>query len=365
VPLTSPSQPTEQAIAELCESSGFMSIGIASALLVVGLLVGWLVGFLMGRKSKGKKKKEKSSGATAAELSKALGVAADQVEAFEKHEADDDDDDEDESPAAKLEREFLSMMADPGLDHHPDLQINPIILYKIKLAKEEDRIEKLLESLLEAARDEPPEGVTLPTPEELAGMSAQEKASLAAAMQNSGTVARVTSGVGSVAGKSRRYAQGTNATRLLVNAGATLSFAGQQVSREGAEETAAKELRERLRVIDQHMQHRLKVDTSKTDPKGWKTKLGPRGVVVDAYQMAKDTKEEPYGGAAMKRSAMTAVYASRGRKRVGIPLDHMLRENFAQKQGGVRRESLSQQTLGRKASVTGGFQPPNKRPDTE
>ena len=197
-------------------------------------------------------------------------------------------------------------------------------------------------------------------------MSAQEKASLAAAMQNSGTVAKVTSGVGSVAGKSRRYAQGTNATRLLVNAGATLSFAGQQVTREGAEETAAKELRERLRVIDQHMQHRLKVDTSKTDPKGWKTKLGPRGVVVDAYQMAKDTKEEPYGGAAMKRSAMTAVYASRGRKRVGIPLDHMLRENFAQKQGGVvRRESLSQQTLGRKASVTGGFVPPNKRPDAE
>ena len=35
-----------------------------------------------------------------------------------------------------------------------------------------------------------------------------------------------------------------------------------------------------------------KVDTAKLDSKGAKTRVGPKGFVVDAYQKAKDTKDE-------------------------------------------------------------------------
>jgi len=350
-----------------------MSVGVAAALLVVGLIVGLIVGIIIGRKTaKGKKKEKKKDAAGAAELAKALGVTPDQMEAFEQQEEEEQDEEEAEDAVSKLEREFLSMMSTPGLDDHPDIHINPIIMYKVKIAKDEDRIAKLLDGLLEAARAEPIDGLTLPTEEELAAMTPQEKAALAARMQSSGTVAVANKGVGSVAGKTRRYAQGTNSTRLLVNAGAHFT-AARMVKREGEEETKAKELREQLRVIDQHLQSRLKVDTSKVDGKSSKTRVGPKGFAVDAYQKATDTKEHPFGGAAMKRQDMVHEYAARGRKRVGPPLDHMMSAGQRQAMtgdrrgstGAGRRLSVTQQSLGRRTSVTSGFHAPHKRPDAD
>ena len=341
-PLTSPSEPTSEVIDELCQAAGFLGIGVAAGMLVAGLFVGLLIGFFIGRRSaKAKKKKEKKDGASGADLAKAMGVDSETMEAFENEEEEEEEEKEEDESISQLERDFLSMMATPGLDDHPEIVVNPIIMYKVKIAKEEDRIAKLLDALLEAARSEdapPIEGVTLPTPEELAQMTPQEKANLAAMIQSGGNVVVKASSVGSVAGKTRRYAQGTNSTKLLVNAGAKFSSV-RTVSREGAEETAAKELRERLRVIDQHLQHRLKIDVTKVAAKGSKTRVGPKGFVVDAYQKAKDTKEEPFGGAAHKRAETVAMYAARGRKRVGPPLDHMMSAGQRQALGGGGRRA--------------------------
>jgi len=332
-----------------------MTIGVAAALLVVGLIVGLIVGFIVGRKTKKGKKAKDGASASAEEITKALGAAASsELDAYEAPDEDENDDDP-ESLMSKLEREFLSMVANPGLDDHPDTEVNPIILYQVKMAKEQSRITKLLEKILES---DAPEGMTLPSPEEVAAMNPYEKAALVARLQSSGVVAVGPKSVGSVPTMTRRHAQATNSSAILVAAGAHFQLANKSVPGEDAEKTKAKELRERLRQIDQHMQNHRDIDTSKVEVKGSKTFAGRKGVSSDAFQVAKDTKINPFGGASMMRQEMLATYAARGRKRVGPPLDHMMATNQLQaqkmEQGKDRRRQSVAKQMERNQSVTLG-----------
>jgi len=324
-------------------------MGVAIAFLFAGLLVGLVVGYGFGRKKATMAKAAKmAAGAAAAAAALAKMLGASEMEAYENDEDKDEEKGEgdEEEKMSALERDFLSFDAAPGIDDHPDLYVNPIVMYNVKLAKENERVAKLLEQLVEAARDpeqETPADVEIPTDEELAAMGPREKAMLVAKLQKGGNV-KVSSGVGSVAGKVRRWGSTKNSSAILVDSGASFS-AIKAAKTDSDSEKLARELREKLRSIDGYLDRNLGIDIQKNTAK--KTRLGKSGLVQTALEIATKTAKQPFGGASQQRSDQLAVYASRGRLRVGPPLDHTL---SAAARAGMRRGSCG----GRRGSVQKG-----------
>mgnify|MGYP006144463213 CR=1 FL=1 len=246
-----------QAVAEA--QSSFLAIG-----LVIGLVVGLLVGFVLGTRAR---KMLQALGMVPSVVkdilmarAAAMAAAADVGEA--ETAVAEPKLDFDEKPAVE---NFLNAMATPGLDDHPHLEFNPIILYKIKLAKEAMRIQNRREAL------------------EAEGFSPEEIASLLAGNATAGGVSAGDMPI-------RK-----NALLTLIENGARITPVKTSMN---ADDRVMEDRRRQLRTIDSYLSKSLEVDASKQAPfipKG--RQLGNSLMVeeqkVSALERARQTANTP------------------------------------------------------------------------
>ena len=294
--------PTEQAIADACEAAGFLGIGVAAGMLVAGLVFGLILGYVLGAR-----------GRVAAALRAML--AAKMKEQPDAGAGEDDDKvDEDEDDKGEIEDVLLDSMCfdvEPGLDDHPDTELNPILLYQIKQVKERIRLEKL--AALAAAAEE--------------GYSLEIK-------------------------KEGKF-------KLLAEKGA-LQWLGDKHLQAGGEEQRSAELREKLKTVDSHLSTEYEVTMSKAKEKiTSKTKQAGGKKRFTALGKANDLKWNPHQGETLRREGELAEYAKRGRSRVGPPLDHLIAGSGARRAscggaGGTRRASCGAGSGGSRPPRVGG-----------
>jgi len=157
--------------------------------------------------------------------------------------------------------------------------------------------------------------------------------------------------VGSVAGKVRKYGATVNSSKILVSNGARFSATRSltEVDSASADAKAAQFVREKIKVIDQHLSTTEDIDVTREDGKASSVRLkaGHGGLVKNALEKAKETKFKPYGGDGVKRIEEMATFAARGRSRVAPPLDHSISAHQERARrastgpAGARRASVS------------------------
>ena len=306
--------------------------------MIIGSL---LIGFCLGARFR-----VQSALAAALEKLKAAAAAAGE----DDKDGGDDNDTEEEAEEDKMEKmleQFMSREWLSGLDDHPETELNPILIYQIKKAKEEMRQRHELEAKLIARGLEA---------DHLDNLSPEERKALVAELKGDNAVV-LKSNVGSVQGVERKYGRTVNSTSILVKAGARFTPGASDVSKldnvdlESAEKKASEEIRGRLKIIDGHLQTTFDVDVTRSDVKRTSMTLKAgvgTGLVKNALEKAKETKLKPYGDDYTRRFAEMTTYAARGRARVATPLDHAL---TAANEKNARRASCG---AARRASVSRG-----------
>jgi len=274
-----PSEPTAESegitdtiTAVSCDSDG-QPIFIAIATLLLGLCLG----FLIGARSRQLTANIKVLGQAVLSLPSLLKVkAADAGAGLETAEAmkDGEDEREDEDPrdaeAEENFEDFLQTGEIPGLEDHVDLEINPVIMYNIKKAKEAQQLQVRREALAV-------EGLT-------------EDEIEAKLMSNA------SGGVSDAK---------PNALAVLISVGARV-----EPVKGGQNEDAMKrnEMRRTQRNINAFLSKTLEIDTSLKPMKEGKGRL------KNALDVAKDTKHKPYGDSVIHRETMAARHAKSARK---------------------------------------------------
>jgi len=121
-----------------------MSAGVAFGLLAVGLLLGIILGFIMGVRGKQILASLRSSVKLVAGLTFRVPPtpAADEMG---DEGGDDDQLDEEEGGLSGMLDDFLNNESGEGFDDHPDLEVNPVILYQFRAFKEKQKEEKAAE----------------------------------------------------------------------------------------------------------------------------------------------------------------------------------------------------------------------------
>ena len=263
----------DEAAAADAAASGGVSMGLALAFLVVGLILG----FFIGARSRQIVAKIKNVGKAMVSLSSLFKSAEagglDSAEAMKDGE-DDEKETEEEGKEAELKDfldEFLQLEETPGLDDHVDLEINPVIMHNIKKAKEAQRIQ-------------------------------QQRAALAAeGLTEDEIETRLNDGDAPKIGGGK-----PKALSFLISLGARV-----EASRGAASEEAKKkeEMRRKQRNIKVFLSQTLNVDTA-TKAAGESAKGGR---LKNALEVAKDTKLHPVGGTTMRRSLAAKTQAKSAR----------------------------------------------------
>ena len=256
-------------------------MGVAVAFLLVGMILGFLLG---------------TRGRQLAQSAKAMAMNMPAIWSFKippKAEESNDDEGKDENEALgggdderpdDILEEFMARGIENGLDDHPDLEINPVIMYQIKIAKEAKRMEMARAAL----RDE--------------GMTEEEveERMLLASMGGANPVS---------AGK-------PSAFQVLIDAGARFS----SVSSGSNEAALIQERKRQVRTIGVFLEKERGIDTGKDD-KGTKTKpntvLDPKKAgerPKSAYQVAVETSE--HGKDTQWLAGEMVGVAKRGRKQM-------------------------------------------------
>jgi len=329
-PLVSPSQPSLNELEEACLAAGFLSMGVAIGMLVAGLIIGYLIGARKmlrdwlrklatpkpDKDDKDDKGADGDDGENAADDEEAAGQLDDLLSGF-------------------FDSNFLS-----GHDDHPDLEFNPIVMYQVKKAKDALREQKTIEALL-AAKELPPDHLDTMGAAERAKFIAELKAEL------SSSGVKAISNVGSVAGVSRKYGSALNSTYILHQHGARFhpgQKGGKAKDSEGEDAKKAQEVRDRIKIIDNHLSTMEGISTVH-ELKATKRAAGSNGLIKNALEKAKDTVvHRAFAGSDEARMSSMVKYAHLGRARVAPPLDHAIAAsgiaNSRKGAAGVRRASL-------------------------
>jgi len=226
-------------------------------MLMVGLLLGIVIGFFLGTRARQLTASLKHLG----QAMRSFTIKIPKPEEGDKGDDDGDEVDKEDDHNTDDILDYLSFTAS-GLDDHPDVVLNPILMFQIGKAKQQAREKKRLEMLAN-------EGLT---EEEIADALLQGHAA-----KGDGTQFR------------------QNALACLINAGARVL----PVSSSGSAETAAANDRRRLqRSIDTYLKKDLEIDTSKVAanaraPQGGRSKT--------PFDVANETALVPYGGESMRR----------------------------------------------------------------
>lgn len=188
--------------------------------------------------------------------------------------ADGDEEEDAEKQAKDAEetlQDFLDTADAPGLEDHPDTDINPVFMYQIKLAKDHQRMQQQRE--LMAA-----DGMT------------EEEIEARMLMQ--------AEGIGGV-GEGKQ-----NALAVLIAAGARVEATNNAQNEEALKKT---ELRRKQRNIAVHLSKNFGIETSTDKPvEGVKGKRS-------AYMVALDTRLNPVGGPKMRREVEQITRAKQAR----------------------------------------------------
>ena len=310
-----------------CEAAGMLSMGVAVGIAVAAMILGYLVG------ARKELMKMLARLASASESAKDKGADGDDA-------GEDADGDEEEGRLEDILMGYMNYDYLGGLDDHADTEFNPIMMYQVKKSKEEVRQRKELIAKLVARGFEP---------DHLDSLDPKARAALIDELKGDVAV-KVAGNVGSVAGKVRKYGSTQNSTAIMVKSGARFAKGGAGVQMDDAaaanmEAKKQQEARDRLRVIDMHLSQELGVDVARDQGKKSRGALGAHGLLKNALETAKETKHKPYGGERIKRQEEMATYASRGRTRVGAPLDHAITAKNEKDRrascGGGRRASVA------------------------
>lgn len=116
--------------------------------MVLGLIIGFAMGFLVATRGKQISSLVKLIPASLRSLFKAADEDKDDGQAEDQVDAEDEGADDLQNLDNFLNSDHL-----PGLDDHADIEFNPIIMYKIKIAKEEQRKEKARAQLISDGYD--------------------------------------------------------------------------------------------------------------------------------------------------------------------------------------------------------------------
>lgn len=243
-----------------------MTIGVAIGMLIVGIIIGYYVG-VRGRNLVAALK------ALTKKMSKDMASDGDEAEGL--------DEDEEEKPEDILE-EFMYREAMPGMDDHPELTLNPVLMYHIKEAKAKKRQEMYRAQLkLEGLSDE----------------EIEERMNLG----------------GDGSGLSGIPQGKPNAFQILIMAGARVTAVAQGSQ---GDQAIIQERRRQTRTIDVFLAKERSIDTSKA----LKNKKPPRLLQpglnmkqLNALQKAQETAVHPIGEDYAKRMTEMVGVAKRGR----------------------------------------------------
>ena len=251
--------------------------GIGAAMAAIALVVGLLVGFLLGARTRQLAAKLKEVGRAMRSLTAVFKIkdagAMDSAEAMQEGEQED----EEEAKQKDVEEEtdpmadFLNLNEEAGLDDHPDIDLNPVMMFQIKKAKEAQKLQKQREEL--AA-----EGLT--------------EAEIDERLAEGGH------GGGGGDGK-------PNALAVLIAAGARVTAIR---SNNNQEQQKKEELRRQQRNIAVFLKT-LDIDTSVKNSADDAVKGGKKS----ALEVARDTKTKPVGGDLHKRVLAQHSYAKSAR----------------------------------------------------
>jgi len=256
-----------------------MGIGIAIAFLFVG----FIIGFLVGARTRQISAKLKAVGKAVLSLHlllkiKEAMIGMDEAEAM--NEGDDDDREDETGSDAKdgeeLMDEFMNSDIVDGLEDHQDIEINPVILFQIKKAKEAQRLEKQ-KALLMA------EGLTEAEADERMAMNAE---------------------MGGGVGEAR-----ANPLAVLIAAGARVEAAKGATSDEMAKKI---ELRRKQRNVSVFIQKTYEIET-KSKALDHSEKGSSKGNKKSAFDVARETKYKPVGGETYTRELKAVVQAKSAR----------------------------------------------------
>lgn len=305
-----------EAMAMDCASAG-SGIIMAIAFGVFCLILG----FVLGTRARQMLEALKAVGAMLKRVPLTLQISTQAAGADGAETVDGDGEDEAEEPADILDP-FLSH--EQGMDIHPELVINPIMMYHIKAAKERLREEARLAALEEMKRALIEEG--------LSEAQADERVQLEA-----------DSGAGVIGGK-------LSALQTLIAAGARVT---PMSSSENAEQIALNDLRRQKKNIEVYLTKQHDIDTTMTKPDERTRRVNAEGTKsVGAYERAMQTAKEPFGGAAAKRDLETVDLARLARARLvnAVSKNKALQQKLADFKAGAKPQRAPRSSKGRKAA---------------
>lgn len=229
-----------------------VSMGLAVVFLLVGILIGFVLG-TRGRQTLNAAKMVFTSNPFAALLSMPAKEEEEGKDEAEQMGGDDD------KTADDILEEFMSRGIEHGLDDHPDLELNPVVMYQIKEAKAAKRVEMMRAALRE-------EGLTEEEVEE-----------------------RMRSGVD---GPGIVSSGKPSAFQVLIEAGARVT----SVSSSSSDAALVQERKRQVRTIDVFLNKERGIDTAKdpTDKKQAKSVLDAKRAgekPKSAFQVAVDSKD--------------------------------------------------------------------------
>jgi len=290
-----------------------ISMGIAAALLVVG----FLLGFLVGARSKQLAAKLSQIGKAILSMKSLLNIpdaaAADQGLAGADTGGDDDDDDiENDGKDAENSDDFLDKFLDmdpsEGLDDHPDLEVNPIFMYNIKKAKDEARADVRRQSLLA-------EGLSIDEADQ-----------------------RMLAGESGGGGDSK-----ANPLAFLISVGARVQSASGKTSEEMQKKI---EIKRKQRNVQVYLSKNMNIETglSRTAKEEMDGGKGSKGGKKSAYDVARETRNKPVGGAKHLREQAQLGRAKTARK---------ILRHYQQQHGGKGGPGVVHADLGDRRQAVG------------
>ena len=253
--------------------------GINMGVAIMFLFVGICLGFLMGTR-----------GRQLANSAKSLTMNLPKAFSFRipiKPPADDEGKDdaenlgeEEEQRPEDIMEEFLSRAPIPGMDDHPELELNPVIMYQIKQAKAAKRAQMVREAL------------------RADGMTDEEiEERLESGM---------TGNAGNAGGK-------PSAFQILIDAGARVTPGANNM---GSDQALIQERKRQVRTIDTFLSKERNIDISKETVVRSQRLLDSKtagGAVMGPLQMALSTRTNPIGGSRINRTRQQVDVAKRGR----------------------------------------------------
>ena len=272
-----------------CNQAAGFGMGLLLVFVVVALVIGIIVGFILGTRAR---KMMAALAALAKAAMKAMSGKPSESAAGMEGADDDVEEEEDKKRGDEIEiDDFLS--SEPGLDLHPELELNPIMMYKMKQAKEASRREMAVRALVM-------EGV--PEDEAQQRIADGEEAGL-----GTGPVKR-------------------SAIQLLIDVGARVTSASTTGN---SESVMLDNLRRQKRNVDVYLNKEFGVDTELK-----KAAAGPSNKSIekklqgtmDAGEKALDTKMHPHGETELRRMEKTAGDAKNARLQLARLLPILERE---------------------------------------